>query len=112
MTINEQYKKWQENTLKKSLDKFKERKERFEYSSGLEVPRLAMPGLDTDGGFDTPSQEHAGLLNQRLLQHTLQNKIGILIGDLFNGLGSVGVIPGESPIQRAHNGAGGETRIG
>ncbi len=47
MTINEQYKKWQENTLKKSLDKFKERKERFEYSSGLEVPRLALPGLDT-----------------------------------------------------------------
>ncbi|MBE0669735.1 MAG: methylmalonyl-CoA mutase family protein [Anaerolineales bacterium] len=43
MTINEQYKKWQENTLKKSLDKFKERKERFEYSSGLEVPRLSFP---------------------------------------------------------------------
>jgi methylmalonyl-CoA mutase N-terminal domain/subunit len=43
MTINEQYKKWQENTLKKSLDKFKERKERFEYSSGLEVPRLSLP---------------------------------------------------------------------
>jgi len=43
MTINEQYKKWQENTLKKSLDKFKERKERFQYSSGLEVPRLSLP---------------------------------------------------------------------
>ena len=43
MSINEQYKKWQENTLKKSLDKFKERKERFEYSSGLEVPRLSLP---------------------------------------------------------------------
>ncbi len=47
MTINDQYNKWKENTLKKSLDKFKERKERFEYSSGLEVPRLALPGLDT-----------------------------------------------------------------
>jgi len=43
MTINEQYKKWQENTLKKSLDKFKERKERFETSAGIEVPRVALP---------------------------------------------------------------------
>ncbi len=73
MTINEQYKKWQENTLKKSLEKFKERKERFETSAGIEVPRVALPtggfplrGLrDTDGGFDTPSQEQAGLLNHQ-----------------------------------------------
>jgi len=43
MTLNNQYNKWKENTLKKSLDKFKERKERFEYSSGLEVPRLSLP---------------------------------------------------------------------
>jgi len=43
MTIQEHYKKWQETTLKKSLDKFKERKERFETSSGNEVPRLALP---------------------------------------------------------------------
>jgi methylmalonyl-CoA mutase N-terminal domain/subunit len=43
MTINEQYNKWKETTLKKSLDKFKERKERFQYSSGFEVPRLALP---------------------------------------------------------------------
>jgi methylmalonyl-CoA mutase, N-terminal domain len=44
MTINEQYKKWQETTLRKSLDKFKERRERFETSSGNEVPRVAVPG--------------------------------------------------------------------
>ncbi len=43
MTLQNQYNKWKENTLKKSLDKFKERKERFEYSSGLEVPRLSLP---------------------------------------------------------------------
>ncbi len=43
MTISDQYKKWQENTLKKSLDKFPERKERFETSSGIEMPRLAFP---------------------------------------------------------------------
>ena len=30
MTINDQYNKWKETTLKKSLEKFKERKERFE----------------------------------------------------------------------------------
>src|SRR6266511_689837 len=49
MTIQDQYKRWQENTLKKSLDKFKERKERFETSSDIEVPRVALPGLDTTG---------------------------------------------------------------
>ncbi|MEW6405408.1 MAG: methylmalonyl-CoA mutase family protein [Chloroflexota bacterium] len=52
MTLQDQYKKWQEKTLKKSLDKFKERKERFETSSGIEVPRVALPannGLDTAG---------------------------------------------------------------
>jgi hypothetical protein len=38
MTINEQYNKWKETTLKKSLEKFKERKERFETSAGIEVP--------------------------------------------------------------------------
>lgn len=43
MTLQDQYKKWQENVLKKSLDKFKERRERFETSSGIEVPRLFLP---------------------------------------------------------------------
>ena len=44
MTLNDQYKKWHEITLKKSLDKFKERRERFETSAGIEVPRVALPG--------------------------------------------------------------------
>ncbi|MFN8401312.1 MAG: methylmalonyl-CoA mutase family protein [Anaerolineales bacterium] len=43
MTLIEQFNKWKETTLKKSLDKFKERKERFETSAGIEVPRLATP---------------------------------------------------------------------
>jgi len=43
MTLQDQYKKWQETTLKKSLEKFKERKERFETSSGIEVPRVPLP---------------------------------------------------------------------
>jgi methylmalonyl-CoA mutase N-terminal domain/subunit len=45
MTIQEQYNKWKETTLKKSLDKFKERKERFETSSGIELPRIGLPSL-------------------------------------------------------------------
>ncbi|HET9909647.1 MAG TPA: methylmalonyl-CoA mutase family protein [Anaerolineales bacterium] len=48
MTIQEQYNKWKETTLKKSLGKFKERKERFETSSGIELPRVALP----EGGLD------------------------------------------------------------
>ncbi len=44
MDIQARYKKWQENTLQKSLDKFKERRERFTTSSGIEVPRLSLPG--------------------------------------------------------------------
>ena len=44
MKINEQYNKWKQTTLKKSLEKSKERKERFETSAGIEVPRVALPG--------------------------------------------------------------------
>ena len=65
MTLNEQYNKWKESTLKKSLEKFKERKERFETSAGIEVPRVAMPD---SGGLDTPSQEQAGLLDQQYIE--------------------------------------------
>ena len=43
MTIADQYNKWKETTLKKSLDKFKERRERFETSSGIELPRIGLP---------------------------------------------------------------------
>ena len=49
MTIKEQFKKWQEGILKKSLDKFKERKERFETSAGVEVPRVALPQDEAPG---------------------------------------------------------------
>ncbi len=43
MTKSDHYQTWQETTLKKSLDKFKERRERFETTSGIEIPRLATP---------------------------------------------------------------------
>src|SRR5215216_635560 len=51
MTINEQYKKWQENALKKSLDKFKERKERFETTAGIELPRIALPAAGAENSY-------------------------------------------------------------
>ena len=59
MTIDEQYKKWQENTLKKSLDKFKERRERFETSSGIELPRVSLPSQpdpDYEAKLNFPGQ--------------------------------------------------------
>jgi methylmalonyl-CoA mutase N-terminal domain/subunit len=56
MTLQDQYKKWQENTLKRSLEKFPERKKKFETTAGIEVPRLALPA---DAGFDAPSSAAA-----------------------------------------------------
>ena len=54
MTLQEQYNRWKETTLKKSLDKFKERKESFETSSDIELPRVPLP----DGGRDASSRDH------------------------------------------------------
>jgi methylmalonyl-CoA mutase, N-terminal domain len=51
MTLNDQYNKWKENTLKKSLDKFKERKARFETSAGIELPRVALPNDSAKEGY-------------------------------------------------------------
>ncbi len=48
MTLKDSFQKWQETILRKSLDKFKERKVRFETSSGIEVPRVPLPGLDAE----------------------------------------------------------------
>ena len=51
MTLKDSFQKWQSTILKKSLDKFKERKERFETSSGIEVPRLPLP-VDDDPDYE------------------------------------------------------------
>ncbi len=40
---NDEVKSWEENELKKSQDRFPERKERFTTHGGREVPRLAVP---------------------------------------------------------------------
>ncbi|RPI92299.1 MAG: methylmalonyl-CoA mutase [Chloroflexi bacterium] len=46
MTLKESFEKWQETILRKSLEKFKERKTRFETSSGIEAPRVPLPADD------------------------------------------------------------------
>jgi methylmalonyl-CoA mutase N-terminal domain/subunit len=51
MTLKDSFQKWQETTLKKTLEKFKERKERFETSAGMEVPRVALP-RDEDKDYE------------------------------------------------------------
>ncbi|MDP2975802.1 MAG: methylmalonyl-CoA mutase family protein [Anaerolineales bacterium] len=43
MTLHEEFKCWEEKTLKPALDKFPERKPKFETSSGIELPRVAIP---------------------------------------------------------------------
>ena len=47
MTLQDQYNRWKETTLKRSLDKFAERKNKFETTAGIEVPRVAMPDAST-----------------------------------------------------------------
>ncbi|MBC7876825.1 MAG: methylmalonyl-CoA mutase, partial [Anaerolineales bacterium] len=81
MTLQQQYTKWKESTLKKSLEKSKERKEHFETTAGIEVPRVALP-ID-GGGLDTPRQDQAGLLDQQ--EESYLNKLGF---------------PGEYPYTR------------
>jgi len=63
MTLQDQYKKWQESTLKKSLDKFAERKKKFETTAGIEVPRVAGPGFDPERAQGVTAEE------RRLLDH-------------------------------------------
>ena len=51
MTLKDSFDQWQESTLKKSLDRFQERKPRFETSAGIELPRVALPAnLDSRSG--------------------------------------------------------------
>jgi methylmalonyl-CoA mutase, N-terminal domain len=46
MTHQDQYARWKETTLKKSIDKFPERRPRFETSSGIELPPVLVPADD------------------------------------------------------------------
>jgi methylmalonyl-CoA mutase N-terminal domain/subunit len=52
MTLQDEFKRWQETLLKKSLDKTPERKPRFETSAGIELPRLPLPeGLNRESAY-------------------------------------------------------------
>ena len=64
MTLQNQYNKWKETTLKKSLEKFKERKERFETSAGVEVPRVALPDDSNTGRGDPAPTVDENYLNK------------------------------------------------
>ncbi|HNM36076.1 MAG TPA: methylmalonyl-CoA mutase family protein, partial [Anaerolineales bacterium] len=64
MTLLDQFNKWKETTLKKSLDKFKERKGRFETSAGIEVPRLAIPDGNEERGDLAPTVADENYVNK------------------------------------------------
>jgi methylmalonyl-CoA mutase N-terminal domain/subunit len=48
MSLKDSFQKWQETTLKKTLDKCAERKADFHTSSGIPIPRLALPSGPSD----------------------------------------------------------------
>ncbi|MBI5933394.1 MAG: methylmalonyl-CoA mutase family protein [Chloroflexi bacterium] len=52
MTLKDAFQKWQDSTLKKSLDKFSERKPRFETSSDIEIPRVALPDGEAGAAYE------------------------------------------------------------
>jgi len=67
MTLKDSFQKWQETILKKSLDKFKERKARFETSSGIEVPRVPLP-VDDDASTSPDANIGAPLSEELYLE--------------------------------------------
>ncbi len=50
MPLQDQYKHWKENTLKKVTEKYPERKPRFETTSGIELPAIGLP-FDEDPDY-------------------------------------------------------------
>ena len=82
MILIEQYNRWKETALKKSLEKTSERKTRFETSAGIEVPRVALPGLDTAAMVELPEGRTE---TRRLLDQQYLDKLGF---------------PGEYPYTR------------
>ena len=43
MSMQDEYTRWKNNTLKKVMEKFPERKPRFETTSGIELPAIGLP---------------------------------------------------------------------
>ncbi len=59
MTFRDQYEQWKKTTLKKSMERLPERKARFATSSGIEIPRLALPEsvIETPQANSIPSND-------------------------------------------------------
>ncbi|MBN1453512.1 MAG: methylmalonyl-CoA mutase, partial [Anaerolineales bacterium] len=59
MTFKDELKRWQETILKKTLDRFAERKEEFSTSSSIPIPRLGLPSQpdsDYSAGLGFPGE--------------------------------------------------------
>jgi len=56
MTLKDELKRWQETILRKTLDRFPERKDEFQTSSGIPVPRIGLPSKP-----DSPSSTEDGM---------------------------------------------------
>src|SRR5512146_289050 len=52
MSLQDQYTRWKETTLKKSTDRFPERKPKFATSSGIELPPVLPPATDNSDYLD------------------------------------------------------------
>jgi methylmalonyl-CoA mutase N-terminal domain/subunit len=46
MSLKDEYNRWKETTLKKTLDKYPERRPEFRTSSDIELPRVSLPAAD------------------------------------------------------------------
>ena len=55
MTFKDDFKRWGETILKKTLERFPERKDKFETSSGIPIPRLGLPSEPFDQTQDRPA---------------------------------------------------------
>jgi methylmalonyl-CoA mutase, N-terminal domain len=77
MSLRDHLSRWIAETLAPALKRSAERKERFETSSGIELPRVALPG-NLNAGLDTPD-------DQGPLDHPYLEKLGF---------------PGEYPYTR------------
>jgi len=55
MTLKDELKRWQETILRKTLDRFPERKDEFQTSSGILLPRIGLPSEP-----DSPSSTEDG----------------------------------------------------
>jgi methylmalonyl-CoA mutase N-terminal domain/subunit len=61
MTLKDELKRWSETILKKTLERFPERKETFETSSGIPIPRLGLPTQPFDQTQDRPDTDYERL---------------------------------------------------